>query len=323
MSLMLVIDVLLAASLLVLAASALRVRNLFTAVVTFVIFGLLMSLAWVRLLAPDLALAEAAIGSGITGALFLGALRRLERRAPELVTRAPSETRVQRLVFVGSGVLLACTLCLLVPPLLDRPEGLASSVAEVLAETGVENPVTAVVLNLRAYDTLLELAVLLLAWAGASVLQGELGRLALPPATGERVVLAALVRFITPAVIMVAGYLVWVGAIGPGGAFQAGALLGGVGAIGLMAGTLARPLYCGPAVRPSLIAGAAVFLIVGAGTAWSGAFLEYRGPEAKALILVIEFAATASIGLVLTLLFAACTFQPDEGTGPATLEGPP
>jgi hypothetical protein len=38
----------------------------------------MMSLAWVRLKAVDIALAEAAIGAGLTGALFLSALGKLE-----------------------------------------------------------------------------------------------------------------------------------------------------------------------------------------------------------------------------------------------------
>jgi uncharacterized MnhB-related membrane protein len=36
-----------------------------------------MALAWVRLAAPDVALAEAAIGAGLTGALLMAALARL------------------------------------------------------------------------------------------------------------------------------------------------------------------------------------------------------------------------------------------------------
>ncbi|OOG24730.1 sodium:proton antiporter [Thioalkalivibrio denitrificans] len=53
--------------------------GLFRAVVLFIAFGLLLALAWVRLSAPDLALAEAAIGAGITGALLLVTLARLAR----------------------------------------------------------------------------------------------------------------------------------------------------------------------------------------------------------------------------------------------------
>jgi len=41
--------------------------DLFRAALTFFVFGLLVSLAWVRLQAVDLALAEAAIGAGLTG----------------------------------------------------------------------------------------------------------------------------------------------------------------------------------------------------------------------------------------------------------------
>jgi uncharacterized MnhB-related membrane protein len=44
-----------------------------------------MALAWARLGAPDIALAEAAIGAGLTGALLLDAVGHLraKRRGPE------------------------------------------------------------------------------------------------------------------------------------------------------------------------------------------------------------------------------------------------
>lgn len=43
----------------------------FKSIVLFMAFGLFMALTWVRLEAPDVALAEAAVGSGITGAIYL------------------------------------------------------------------------------------------------------------------------------------------------------------------------------------------------------------------------------------------------------------
>jgi energy-converting hydrogenase B subunit D len=64
-------DGVLALVLLVLAWQLLRSPNLFKAIVLFISFGLMLSLAWVRLKAVDIALAEAAIGAGLTGALFL------------------------------------------------------------------------------------------------------------------------------------------------------------------------------------------------------------------------------------------------------------
>lgn len=71
-------DSLLGLCLLWLAWRALASPDLFKAIVLFFSFGLLMALAWVRLNAPDVALAEAAIGAGLTGALLLAALARLE-----------------------------------------------------------------------------------------------------------------------------------------------------------------------------------------------------------------------------------------------------
>jgi uncharacterized MnhB-related membrane protein len=70
-------DALLGLGLLWLAWRALACPDLFKAIVLFVAFGLFMALAWVRLAAPDVALAEAAIGAGLTGALLMAALARL------------------------------------------------------------------------------------------------------------------------------------------------------------------------------------------------------------------------------------------------------
>ncbi|WP_232772013.1 MULTISPECIES: Na(+)/H(+) antiporter subunit B [unclassified Shewanella] len=71
-------DSLLGMSLFYLAWQALASPDMFKSIVLFINFGLLMALAWVRLNAPDLALAEAAIGAGLTGALLLAAFARLK-----------------------------------------------------------------------------------------------------------------------------------------------------------------------------------------------------------------------------------------------------
>lgn len=70
-------DVLLGFGLIAMAWLTLSSADLFRAVVLFVSFGLLLALAWARLAAPDVALAEAAIGAGLTGALLMAALARL------------------------------------------------------------------------------------------------------------------------------------------------------------------------------------------------------------------------------------------------------
>lgn len=74
------IDLLIAVLLAWIAWRALAAPELFKAVVLFITFGLLMALAWVRLDAPDLALAEAAISAGLTGVLLLDAVGELQAR---------------------------------------------------------------------------------------------------------------------------------------------------------------------------------------------------------------------------------------------------
>lgn len=88
------IDAAIGLCLLWLAWSALASPNLFRAIVLFVAFSLFMALAWVRLAAPDVALAEAAIGAGLTGALLMTAMARLRspkhERPAEPQTQTPS-----------------------------------------------------------------------------------------------------------------------------------------------------------------------------------------------------------------------------------------
>lgn len=73
-------DILLSTTLLGLALAALTSREPRRGVILFIAFGLLLALVWARLRAPDLALAEAAIGAGLAGALMLAAARRAVRR---------------------------------------------------------------------------------------------------------------------------------------------------------------------------------------------------------------------------------------------------
>lgn len=72
-------DLLLALSLLWSGWRTLATPRLDRAIVLFITFGLLMTLAWARLSAPDIGLAEAAIGAGLTGALLLDAYGVLRR----------------------------------------------------------------------------------------------------------------------------------------------------------------------------------------------------------------------------------------------------
>lgn len=84
-------DLLLAVALLWSAVRAVTTADLFRAVVMFIVFGLLVALAWARLGAPDIALAEAAIGAGLTGALLLDAVGHLRAVRRERESRRTGE----------------------------------------------------------------------------------------------------------------------------------------------------------------------------------------------------------------------------------------
>lgn len=177
---------------------------------------------------------------------------------------------------------------------------LQKMVTDNLDASGVSNPVTAVLLNFRGYDTFLEMVVLLLALLGVWSLDiASLHRESSPGA-----VLDSLARQLVPILILVAGYLLWVGAHAPGGAFQAGSVLGAAGVLLVLTGWKLRPSLAGLPLRVSLIAGSAAFLIIGTLTLYSeGNMLQYPQTRAKILILIIETIATITIGVTLTTLF--------------------
>src|SRR5690606_2721106 len=99
------------------------------------------------------------------------------------------------------------------------PAPLPELVAKHLGNSGVAHPVTAVLLNFRAWDTLLELVVVLLAVLGVRQLQ-----LASVKPAKPWPLLLAWGRWLAPLAVLLGGYLLWRGASAPGGAFQAGAL---------------------------------------------------------------------------------------------------
>lgn len=89
--LLLAFDLLLTVTLITLAVAALTSREPRRAVILFIAFGLLLALVWARLRAPDLALAEAAIGAGLAGALMLAAARRAARSRSRADAPEPRE----------------------------------------------------------------------------------------------------------------------------------------------------------------------------------------------------------------------------------------
>ncbi|MGC9456832.1 MAG: hydrogenase subunit MbhD domain-containing protein [Halothiobacillaceae bacterium] len=313
----LVLDALLCLGLLALAWRLLAVRDLFQAVVLFIVFGILVALAWVRLSAPDAALAEVAIGSGLAGALLLAALAQLRRTG--VAAGSGGRCGLSR-SFGGSGpaqrvdwravIQIIAVLGLLAPGLLlalwelrNAGSSLEPLVSAQLSETGVVHPVTAVLLDFRAWDTLLELAVVMLVVIAALGLRDQTPLLPVKAVQGP--VLGSSVALLLPLLILVSAYLLWLGSHAPGGAFQAGAVLAAALVMLRLAGHDLLGRLPGALKHWLLVAGVLVFLTLGLAMTGLGlAFLDWPAAWAGTLILLIEVFATLSIAIALAGLFA-------------------
>lgn len=216
-----------------------------------------------------------------------------------------------------SGLLIAALLFVLIWMLLKYEVHFGEIqhlIDDNLNTSGVSNPVTAVLLNFRAYDTLLELAVLLIAVIAVLPAHNYPTPLVQKTAAAEkRLVIIALQRWIAPALLLFAGYLLWAGASQPGGAFQAGSLLAGGYVLISQTGTY-RINYTSIIARHLLVLGLVVFIAVAlALIGFAGNLLNYPENYAGLLILLIEAGATVSIAAALASLYSGllepCFFE--------------
>jgi multisubunit Na+/H+ antiporter MnhB subunit len=176
--------------------------------------------------------------------------------------------------------------------------------AEAMPRSGVAHPVTAVLLNTRGYDTLLEIAVLLVALIGVLIAVPSANpALSERPATADDAMVPALARLVAPLAVFFAIYVLWAGAHRPGGAFQAAAILAAALVLLHLAGLTAS--WSAPTLRlgVGLIAGFVIFLAIAAAPLLDGMLLQYPPALAGTLILVIESGLTISLALVLAGLF--------------------
>ncbi len=289
-------DGLLATLTLVLAVSSVAARGRFPAVVLFIAYGVLVAILWVRLGAIDVALAEAAIGAGLTGVLLLSAVGRAGQGP------SPRPRAVPLLLAAGT----AAALMFAVADISRSPgETLGALAMAEIGRAGAENPVTAVLLSFRGWDTLLETVVLAMALIAVWALADERawgGRPAVRQKVRPAGVLATFGRFLPPLGVVIGIYVVWTGASAPGGAFQGGTVLAAVWLLAIMAALVEPPPTGSVAVRWLLVLGPAVFLAAGLAGIAFGTLLGWPPGFEKPTVLTIEFALTASIAITLALL---------------------
>jgi multicomponent Na+:H+ antiporter subunit B len=270
--------------LVVTAVAVIRTENLFVAVMLMAIFSLLMAANFFILDAADVALTEAAVGAGVTTVIFLGALA--------LTVEHERSRKTGRWLALG---VVVSTMLVLIYATFDKPR-LGDPTAPVhqhvapwyLEKTpeliGIPNVVTAVLGSFRGYDTLGEVFVVLAACVGVLfVLSASPPSHRAPTKPGSaklrhHVVPKVVGRLLIPFIVLFGLYVQFHGEYGPGGGFQAGAIIAtGLILHALIEGEAAALRSIPRGVLLGMVAtGALLYTLVGvAGIVLGGNFLDY------------------------------------------------
>ena len=230
-----VFGVFLLSLLLITAVAIVRTKNLFVAVMLMGIASLLIAGNFFLLDAADVALTEAAVGAGISTVLFLGALALTAERERSRTSRPLLSLGV---VAVAALVIIYATFD---KPSFGDPEApvqvhVAPWYLEKTREyIDIPNVVTGVLGSFRGYDTLGEVFVVFTAGIGVLFLlaSGSAARPGGPAAPGaeanvglrHHLVPRVIGRLLIPFILLFGLYVQFHGEYGPGGGFQAGAII--------------------------------------------------------------------------------------------------
>ena len=225
------------------AVAAVRLRLLLGSILALGVAGYSVSLIYLLLSAPDIAVTQAVIET-ISLVLFIIALSALSKVEDGSSPRRPAADAVVALATGG----LAAVLALMVSDLSPLPR-IADSFFANAAKAGGTNVVNLVIVDFRGWDTMGEISVLAIAalgimamapWRtnGAPVTSGAVGD---PPMT--TVILRTVSHIAFPIIILFALRLWWTGHYGPGGGFVGGLMVAAAISLQAMtqgAGLLAR-----------------------------------------------------------------------------------
>jgi len=214
------------------AVAIVRTTNLFVAVMLMGIASLLIAANFFILDAADVALTEAAVGAGISTVLFLGALALVAERE-----RAATSERALSVVVTVTAALIVIYATFDKPRFGDPQAPVHTHVAPWYLEktpeyVDIPNVVTAVLGSFRGYDTLGEVFVVFTAGIGVLFLLGS-GRV--PRSREEETEISlglrhhliprVVGRMLIPFILLFGLYVQFHGEYGPGGGFQAGAII--------------------------------------------------------------------------------------------------
>ncbi len=316
--------VLLLTLLVITAVAIVHTRNLFVAVMLLGIFSLLIAANFFLLDAADVALTEAAVGAGISTVLFLGALALTSE-----FEHARTPHRWLSLAVVAGATLVVLYATFDKPAFGDPEAPVQQHVAPWYLEKtpeyiNIPNVVTAVLGSYRGYDTLGEVFVVFTAGIGVLFLlsadRGPGGprrrREAEDSAIGLRnhVIPLVVSRLLAPFILLFGLYVQFHGEYGPGGGFQAGALIAAAFILYALIEGEERTLQVLPrrALMGLMVGGALLYGGVGlAGMLLGANFLDYSVLAADPVsgqqigIILIEAGVGMTVTGVLLTIFHA------------------
>lgn len=300
-----IVDVFLSLTVLVSAAVALFFPGRRSQVAGFLVMGVFVTLVWFRLGAVDVALAEAALGTGILSVLLVWLVVRAPVPPKSLKSEGQVSSAWARWVMSVVGLVVGMLLVAVATSTVVRADQYLPhwDVSPQLEGIGVEHGVTGVLLAFRGYDTLLESAVLML----AALTVFSLGRdnsvrytdFQRPPASD---ILGFLNRLLAPVLILFGLWILFAGSSDSGGAFQSGAVLASALILMRVSGTRMDALTRW--LPTALVVGVIVFVLAAIlGPAIGENWLTYPETIAFPVILVVEIFLTLGITAGLYVLY--------------------
>ena len=266
------------------AVAIVRTENLFVAVMLMGIASLLIAANFFVLHAADVALTEAAVGAGVSTVLFLGALALTSERE-----RYRTSNKLLSFIVVTAAALVVIYATFDKPRLGDPQAPAQVHVAPWYLDNtprhmDIPNVVTAVLGSYRGYDTLGEVFVVFTAGIGVLFLLGGGGtRAALRQERANQGLRHHLIprvvgRVLIPFILLFGLYVQFHGEYGPGGGFQAGAIIAAALILYSLLEGESRALAVLPqrALLGLVAVGPLIYVAVGvAGMMLGGNFLDY------------------------------------------------
>ncbi|GAA2632830.1 Na+/H+ antiporter subunit A [Dactylosporangium fulvum] len=288
------LEAVVAAAVVVSALAAARAQRRLTAMILVGVTGYGTALLFVLHGAPDLALTQFLVET-VTIVMFVLVLRRLPARFSERPIRVSRLVRVS--IGVAVGVVTAAMAYVAAGARLATPisDGFPS---EAVSYGGGRNVVNVTLVDIRAWDTMGEIAVLVVAATGVASLifrrSRALGLRSGIPGVGrsdtvwprwlttgatsrrQSVILQVVTRLLFHAIVLFSIYLLFSGHNAPGGGFSAGLVAGLALAVRYLAGGRTELNGAAP-VDAGAVLGAGLFVAVGTGVAamlLGGEFLQ-------------------------------------------------